>query len=69
MKTFVLQLTWVVATCVLTFATQVLLFKTASNSWIDVLTTHQWVGIPYLVITGLALERLARKRFFRQFWV
>jgi hypothetical protein len=68
-KTFVLQIAWVVATCVLTFAIQALLFKTASNSWIDVLTTHQWVGIPYLVITGLALERLARKRFFRQFWV
>ncbi len=69
MRTFILQLTWVVATCVLTFATQALLFKTPSNSWIDVATHHQWIGIPYLIVTGLVLERLARKFFVRAFWV
>ena len=69
MRTFVLQLTWVVATCVLTFATQVLLVKTPSNSWLDIATQDQWIGIPYLVITGLVLERLHRKRFWRQPWI
>jgi hypothetical protein len=69
MRTFVLQLTWVLVTCLLTAATQALLFKRASTSWIDVLTHHQWIGLVYLVIVGLTLERLARRRFFLQFWV
>ena len=69
MKTFVLQLAWVLATCLLAFATQALLFKTASNSWIDVLTHHQWMMALYFFPVGLVLERVARKRFFRQSWV
>jgi hypothetical protein len=68
-RTFVLQLTWVVATWALTFATQALLFKTSTNSWLDVATHHQWIGIPYLVITGLVLEHPHRKRFWRQPWI
>ena len=61
MRTVVLQLAWVVLTSVLALATQALLFKTASNSWGEVLTTHQWVWVVYSIITLLVLERVARK--------
>jgi hypothetical protein len=59
LRTVVLQLTWVVLTSVLALATQALLFKTASNSWAEVLTTHQWVGLLYATITLPVWARVA----------
>jgi hypothetical protein len=40
---------------------QALYFKTASNSWLDALSTKQWLWIVYFFVAYAVVERVTRK--------
>ena len=60
-KGFIKQLTLPVLFFFVAFLCQALLFKSRTNSWVDVLESRPWLYIIYFAVAHVAAERLARR--------
>ena len=55
------QLTFICVFLLIGTVSQLVLFKTDSNSWTDALLTKQWLWVLYFVVSHVMVERLMRK--------
>jgi hypothetical protein len=60
-KNFIKQLTLPALFFALAFFCQTLLFKTRSNSWVEVLGSRPWLYLIYFVVAHVAAERVVRR--------